>query len=436
MNPMQSPLDGDQLTYKAKPYVEPKKPIGRVAELFAGVGGFRVGLAGAGWKTVFSNQWEPSTKVQHASEVYVARFGSDGHSNLDIATVESISQPFDLLVGGFPCQDYSAAKSKTTATGLEGKKGVLWWEILRLINIHTPNFIFLENVDRLLKSPSAQRGRDFAVMLSALGSAGYVVEWRVVNAADYGFPQRRVRLFIVAKRAELLPQEINPEDHLFRIGVFARALNVAPNSRGIAEVRLGDDTVTISQTFNRSATKSPFANAGIYFDGVAHTTVVEASPIESRMTLGEIVVDDSMVPDEYWVPDEKLADWAYLKGAKSINRVHKESGFLYKYSEGKIAFPDHLDRPSRTVVTGEGGSTPSRFKHVVRTEKGLRRLTPVELERLCGFPDGWTNPPGLTSGISDGRRAFFMGNALVVGLVEIIGKVLADDHKSLGRPKK
>jgi DNA (cytosine-5)-methyltransferase 1 len=389
-----------------------------------------------GWKTVFSNQWEPSTKVQHASEVYVERFGSDGHSNFDIATVESISQPFDLLVGGFPCQDYSVAKSRTTATGLEGKKGVLWWEILRLINIHKPNFIFLENVDRLLKSPSGQRGRDFAVMLNTLGSAGYVVEWRVVNAADYGFPQRRVRLFIVAKRSEFLHQEINPEDQLFRTGVFARALSVVPNSSGIAEVRLGDDAVTISQTFNHSGSKSPFANAGIYFDGVAHTTLVRASPIESQMTLGDVVVDDSMVPDEYWVPDEKLADWAYLKGAKSIDRVHKESGFLYKYSEGKIAFPDHLDRPSRTVVTGEGGLTPSRFKHVVRTKKGLRRLTPVELERLCGFPDGWTNPPGLKSGISDGRRAFFMGNALVVGLVEIIGKVLADDHKSLRRPKK
>ncbi len=395
-----------------------------------------MGLAGAGWKTVFSNQWEPSTKVQHASEVYVERFGSDGHSNLDIATVESISQPFDLLVGGFPCQDYSVAKSRTTATGLEGKKGVLWWEILRLINIHKPNFIFLENVDRLLKSPSAQRGRDFAVMLSTLGSAGYVVEWRVVNAADYGFPQRRVRLFIVAKRSDLLPQKINPEDQLFRAGVFARALNILPNSSGIAEVRLGDDAVKISQTFNHSGIKSPFANAGLYLDGVAHTALVKASPIDSRMTLGDIVVDDTMVPDEYWVPDEKLADWAYLKGAKSIDRVHKESGFLYKYSEGKIAFPDHLDRPSRTVVTGEGGSTPSRFKHVIGTKKGLRRLTPVELERLCGFPDGWTNPPGLKPGISDGRRAFFMGNALVVGLVEIIGKVLADDHKSLRRPTR
>jgi DNA (cytosine-5)-methyltransferase 1 len=411
-------------------------PSGNVAELFAGVGGFRLGLSKSGWSTKFSNQWEPSTKVQHASEVYVARFGAKGHTNQDISTVDRIPVDFDLLVGGFPCQDYSVAKSLKSATGLEGKKGVLWWEILRLINVHRPKFIFLENVDRLLKSPAAQRGRDFAVMLSTLGSAGYVVEWRVANAADYGFPQRRVRLFIVAKRSDFFPQRIDPQDQLFRSGVFARALSVVPNASGIAEVLLGDAAVAISQTFNHSGTRTPFANAGIYFDGVAYTTIVKASPIESWMTLGDIVVDDSMVPDEYWVPDEKLADWAYLKGAKRIDRVHKESGFLYKYSEGKIAFPDHLDRPSRTVVTGEGGSTPSRFKHVVRTKKGFRRLTPVELERLCGFPDGWTNPPGLEYGISDGRRAFFMGNALVVGLVELIGKVLADDHKSSRRAKK
>ncbi len=86
-----------------------------------------------------------------------------------------------------------------------------------------------------------------------------------------------------------------------------------------------------------------------------------------------------------------------------------------------MPFPDPLERPSRTIVTGEGGSSPSRFKHVVKDHEGrLRRLPPVELERLNMFPDDHTK----AEGISDTKRAFFMGNALVVGIVERIGKEL------------
>ena len=113
------------MAYKSGSYKEPTNPVGNVAELFAGVGGFRIGLARAGWKTVFSNQWEPSTKVQHASDVYVARFGEEGHSNEDIAKVKSLPKNIDLLVGGFPCQDYSVAKTLNSSKGLKGKKGGL-----------------------------------------------------------------------------------------------------------------------------------------------------------------------------------------------------------------------------------------------------------------------------------------------------------------------
>jgi DNA-cytosine methyltransferase len=210
----------------AKRFREPTQPVGNVAELFAGVGGFRLGLAKAGWKTTFSNQWEPSTKTQHASNVYTARFGEEGHSNEDIAKVQSLPRNVDLLVGGFPCQDYSVAKTLNTAKGLEGKKGVLWWEILRLVEQQKPRFVFLENVDRLLKSPSTQRGRDFAVMLKTLGDAGYLVEWRVVNAAEYGFPQRRVRVFIVATKVGKRHKLTEPQKVIAKSGVLARALPI------------------------------------------------------------------------------------------------------------------------------------------------------------------------------------------------------------------
>lgn len=412
------------MTYINAPYREPTNPVGKAAELFAGVGGFRIGLARAGWKTVFSNQWEPSTKAQHASDVYVARFGPEGHSNQDIASVASIPQSFDLLVGGFPCQDYSVAKSAKSATGLEGKKGVLWWEILRLVIQHKPKFIFLENVDRLLKSPTAQRGRDFAVMLTTLGQAGYVIEWRVVNAADYGFPQRRIRVFIVGTRVDSPSENPAPEQTIFEDGILATSLPVESNDAGVVQIEISPNPESVSLTFGQGLKFSPFANAGVFVNGIAHTAKVRAKSRRQPRTLGDVLLEDPEVPEEYWVDPSRVPEWEFLKGAKSLDRVHKESGFIYRYSEGSMAFPDHLDRPSRTILTGEGGGSASRFKHIIRIGSRFRRLVPVELERLSGFPDNWTNPPQVAN-ISDSRRAFFIGNALVVGLIELVGQELA-----------
>lgn len=178
----------------------------KVVELFAGVGGFRIGLEGASdaYDTIWNNQWEPSTVRQDASLVYKARFGAKGHSNTDINLVPtSLIPDHDLLVGGFPCQDYSVASTLSKSGGIEGKKGVLWWQIYRILEEKSdrrPAYIFFENVDRLLSSPAKQRGRDFAIILSSLSDLGYTVEWRVINAAEYGMPQRRRRTYIVGYR--------------------------------------------------------------------------------------------------------------------------------------------------------------------------------------------------------------------------------------------
>ena len=418
------------MAYKSEGYKEPAKPVGNVAELFAGVGGFRIGLARAGWKTVFSNQWEPATKVQHASDVYVARFGEDGHSNEDIASVDSLPRNIDLLVGGFPCQDYSVAKTLNSSKGLKGKKGVLWWEILRLVQGQKPKFIFLENVDRLLKSPSNQRGRDFAVMLKTLGDEGYTIEWRVVNAAEYGFPQRRIRVFIVATKKKRGAKKQTPESIIEKTGILARALPIEKLTSELQEIDLDDEADQISTRFNKGGGKSLFMNSGYYEDGVAYTVKSEAKLSKTAIVLGDVLQPDSQVPDEYWVEEKRLKEWKYLKGAKSIERTHKGSGTTYNYAEGKMAFPDLLTNPSRTILTAEGGNTPSRFKHIIQTKNGYRRLTPIELERLNGFPDNWTQRDDQDKVIADSKRAFFMGNALVIGLIERVGKVLADEIKS------
>lgn len=416
------------MAYKLKCDFELDKAIGTVAELFAGVGGFRFGLGQAGWQTVFSNQWEPSTTFQHASEVYVRNFGSLGHSNEDIHLITEIPVHVDLLVGGFPCQDYSVARSASSATGLEGQKGVLWWEILRLLGKNRPKFVFLENVDRLLKSPSSQRGRDFAVMLSTLAREGYFVEWRVINAADYGQSQRRKRVFIVGIREDFVEPSATPDEVIHKTGVLARAFPAETVNCGIHEIPIGDNPVEVSREFNSGNTRSPFAQAGVMTEGAAFTTPVIPRFSGRKYVLSDVLVPDESVPDEFWVPKSQIADWKYVKGAKQISRTDKRTGFEYFYSEGAMSFPDPTDQPSRTILTGEGGQYPSRFKHVVKTDRGYRRLVPLELERLTGFPDDWTRFDLSEREIKPSRRAFLLGNAVITDLVRRVGIQLAANH--------
>jgi len=410
---------------KKKPAARRKPASGglRVAELFAGVGGFRVGLERAGgFAVVWSNQWEPGRRKQHASEVYTARFGTEHHVCADIASVPTADIPdHDLLVGGFPCQDYSVASTLKNAKGLMGRKGVLWWQIHRILaqKEHKPRYLLLENVDRLLGSPAGQRGRDFAVMLSSLNALGYTVEWRVINAAEHGMPQRRRRVFIFGERGVRAPgRGFEPEAHLLEHGLFAGAFPRAEAVNAITRFALGSDLARLSRTFNQGKGRSPFENAGYMCGGTVWTMKLKAPPV-AGIVLGDVLVPGSEVPRDYFIPKRELPKWRYLKGAKKESRA-TTNGHRYQYAEGAMVFPDALDRPSRTIVTGEGGSGPSRFKHVVRTPDGRhRRLTPVELERLNMFPDGHT------AGVPDGWRAFFMGNALVTGVVERIGRELA-----------
>jgi len=399
----------------------------KVAELFAGVGGFRLGLEKNNqFEIAWSNQWEPSTKMQHASMVYEERFGCKNHSNQDIATVEIEEIPdHDVLVGGFPCQDYSVATTLYNSKGLIGKKGVLWWSIHKILKEKKtkPKYLFLENVDRLLKSPSNQRGRDYSVMLKSLEELGYAVEWRVINSAEYGMPQRRRRIYFIGyhKSTDIYKkiQKSKKLDWILTKGTIANAFPVENNKLDYCnEFELKGDLVEITDSFNKGGKLSPYLNSGVMFKGKVYTTKTNPIYNGSKTVLGD-VLQNGEVTDEFFIDENDLDKWAYLKGAKKEIRKSK-TGFEYNYSEGGMIFPDALDNASRTIITGEGGKSASRFKHVVNSDRGLRRLTPVELERLNMFPDNHTK----LDGISDTKRAFFMGNALVVGVIEKIGNEL------------
>lgn len=407
----------------------------KVVELFAGVGGFRIGLEKTGkFKVVWSNQWEPLTKTQHASMVYENIWSKDGHSNENIEEVKTSEIPdCDVLVGGFPCQDYSVATTLKNSKGLKGKKGVLWWSIERIIREKKskPKYLILENVDRLLKSPANRRGRDFAVMLGCLNNLGYALEWRVINAAEYGFPQRRRRVFIIAYHKStnhFKELKKNVHDWLDDSGTLAKAFPIKEiliddvkefklvenDSSKISE----EDINSISNNFGFIDKVSKFQNSGICINNRVITYKSFPNYVGTHTKLKD-VIQKGKVDDSFYIDKKDEKKWNYLKGAKKEKRITKD-GFEYNYSEGGMIFPDDLDNASRTIITGEGGPSPSRFKHVINTKEGLRRLTPVELERLNGFPDNHTKLETIT----DTKRAFFMGNALVCGVVEKIGKEL------------
>lgn len=411
-----------------------------MVELFAGVGGFRIGLTNANpdWKFVMANQWEPGKKVQHAFDCYSKRFdkynqleGKDSVTelqlNTDISTVEANEIPsHSLLVGGFPCQDYSVAR--TGATGLEGKKGVLWWEIYRIAKEKQPPFLLLENVDRLLKSPSKQRGRDFGVMLYSLYQLGYTVEWRIINAAEYGFAQRRRRVFIFAfkndtnysKTSNLTEQKDNLKDWLHTRGFFQNEFPIqcdyeSKHKPVYDKTFLNEEIKDIADISDNFALS--FRNSGVMHNGVIYTE--ETLPFYSghQVTLGEIL-ETRRVDERYFLTPQQIEKFNYLKGPKRIERTSKD-GFSYIFSEGGMTFPDDLSLPGRTMLTSE--ASVNRSTHVVsdKVTGKLRFLTPVEAERLNGFPDNWTD-----TGMPEKFRYFTMGNALVVSLIEKMGKTL------------
>lgn len=452
-----------------------------VCELFAGVGGFRCGLnsikaiedveKGEKWRTVWFSQWEPADKkTQWAHDCYINRFGTcldlngEDTTNNDINAVNKVNVPnHNLLVGGFPCQDYSVASSLATSKGLEGKKGVLWWDIRDMLEAKAAPFVLLENVDRLIKSPAKQRGRDFGIILACFRDLGYTVEWRVINAAEYGFQQRRRRTFIFAYRndtkyAHRIEDTIKYSDMhgdelhrhsvtnmLQKEGFFAKSFPVMPvEPKKIRMEKIPEGIGELSDTFSFD-----FENTGAMKDGVVYTIKTVPAYYGETITLGDIM-EEGEIDSQFFIPEERLyytypdinhsdetknqlskeqrQTWQYIKGAKKINRK-AANGHEYVFSEGPVPMIDEYDKPARTMLTSEGSF--SRTTHIVRDKKTgkIRLLTPIEMERIQGFPSDWTAEclvDGQKVEMPVNKRRFMMGNALVVNLVNQMEKQLSD----------
>ena len=363
----------------------------RVIELFAGVGGFRLGLelASDDFKTVFANQWEPNKKKQWAYENYCSHWENHNCICEDITKIDKTKLPkFDLLVGGNPCVEWSVATLTKNAKGLEGSKGGLWYQIYEILKLNQPKYFLLENVDRQLKSPSKCKGRDFATMLYLYNELGYEVEWRVINSAKYGNPQRRKRVYVFGCKKNPL--------------IFSKAFPIESTYYKTFEL---PKTIEGLSKFSADFKQHGFMKQGL----CKVANILERE--EKLITLADIkmsVNKDSV----FYLTDKQIEKFKYFKGSKRLPRVTKD-GHQWIYSEGAMAFPDELSKPSRTMLTSEG--SVNRCSHVI-DDNGLRFLTPIECERLNGFPDGWTDT------MPNRMRYFTMGNALVVPLITRIGK--------------
>ena len=417
--------------------------------MFDGVGGFTIGFNNADselFQTTYSNQFEPSKKSQDAYEVGVYRFPEIEHIPTDVALIpnekfeEMKQNGVNMIAGGFPCQDYSVARSRKNELGIEGKKGVLFWEIIRATKIIQPEYLVLENVDRLLKAPTSQRGRDFAVMLASFNELGYSVEWRVINAAEYGRAQRRRRVFFFVYRndtdfAKKMDDKFEKSvetnmldekdfdtyaEYIFSDGLFARQFPIKqePIKNRTMSNRLASDIKEVSDNY----ADGKFWNTGIMRHGVYYSADTEPLGDESPIPFKEIIVPENTVPEKYYIEGEKLEKFKYLRGPKRLERTSAE-GHKYIYSEGGMSETDSLELPGRTMLTSEG--TVNRSTHLLKIDNRYRLITPIEAERLQDFPDDWTKYKQLDNGevveVSERMRMFFMGNALVTGIVKRIG---------------
>ncbi len=340
----------------------------KVAELFAGVGGFREAMVALNqqegaevFRMVFSNQWEPSEAAkkgeeQFANRVYIAKFGHEGHYADDIHKVSDIQGPIpktlvpdiDLLVGGFPCQDYSVAKPKNVAKGLRGPKGVLWWSIERLLEEREPDYVLLENVDRLINSPANNRGRDFAVILKGFQELGYGVEWRVINAGEYGFPQKRRRIFILAYKLKtaqgksLKASQDEPAAVLTSKGVLAKALPCVSEELipEVFDLNKFETDVDVKDRYAEDA--SPFLSAGFMLNGDVHTLQVDPVMKGKPTYLRHLLVrpGQAFYPStaaKFCIPANDAELWAYAKGRKNEPRRKQVAlvGFLKSQLKGE-----------------------------------------------------------------------------------------------------
>ena len=400
----------------------------KFGSLFSGIGGFEIGFERAGmtcsWQ-VETDDWCNQTLIKHWPDVPKYKDVRDvGKENL-----ESV----DLISGGFPCQDISVAGRRK---GLAGKRSGLWFEFHRILEETHPRWAIIENVPGLL---SSNEGQDFAIILRGLANLGYGVAYRVLDAQYFGVAQRRRRVFIIGSLGDYSSVEILFESESLRRNSKARKekRKIAPtisasgagtsrtgNQRTEAEMiipailgsgkpssrRDDEDSLIISNTIAKGNRNNPENETFI------------AAPLRSRNSPGSNMPGRGGEDDENIVlaiHENQRAEIRMSEKAPELTTGGGKPGQGYPSIFGMIP-GNSADARSIGVaenisptIRGGGGGAKST---IANQEIGVRRLTPIECERLQGFPDGWTEDH------SDTRRYKMIGNAVCVPVIEWIGR--------------
>jgi DNA (cytosine-5)-methyltransferase 1 len=335
----------------------------RYIDLFGGIGGFRLGIERAkpDWKCVWYCDID-----KYAVQIYNSRFG-EKYEARDIREVDEKEIPeHDLLCGGFPCQSFSIAGKRK---GFEDRRGNLFFEICRIARAKRPKILFLENVKGLL---SHERGKTFAVIINSLQELGYWIEWQVLNSKNFGVPQNRERVFIIG--------------HLGKEG--------------------GQQVFPLGRWNKVSNEKNERASCG---NKVASAITADYHKLPANR--GETYIEEPhMIHNIYGGFKEKKV--RVFKGISPTIRTPKGGGHL----------PLVMNTLTEAIGTRQGSSSEfiRSVEKIIKATGRIRRLTPIECERLQGFPDGWTE------GVSDTQRYKLLGNAVTVNVIEAIAKSECD----------
>jgi len=338
--------------------------------LFSGIGGFELGIADKGECIGYSEI------NKYAIQIYEKHFNHKNYGDITKIIPKDLPD-FDLLVGGFPCQSFSIAGKRM---GFADTRGTLFFDIAKIIREKQPRLLLLENVKGLL---SHDKGATFFTIISTLDELGYDCQWQVLNSKNHGVPQNRERVFIIGHlRGTSRPK-------VFPIGGTDRTSNGEHKTKNIQ---------------NRKQERTDATNKD-------YAICLTAQQREAGRGVNHIRVEQINNPANKINVIGKLNSKTWEKRHESIRRVYSIEGI------------------SPTIPTAQGGGVMNK---IMIPNSKIRRLTPIECERLQGFPDQWTskgiNEKGEEVEISDTQRYKTLGNAVSCPVITAIIKKLINNY--------
>lgn len=401
----------------------------RFISLFAGIGGFDIGFEQAGMipvlqvekdkncQWVLNKRWPNVPKLEDVRDV----------------TRETFTGTVDLICGGFPCQDVSIAGQRK---GLAGERSGLWFEFLRVIEEAKPEWVVIENVAGLLSSNGR---RDMGTIVGGLAELGYWWAYRCLDAQYWGVPQRRRRIFIVASLTRGCPQEVlferesSPWDTppcREEGAEIAGTLTGGAHPSGFNGRDAEQGKLVCSFEIHGGSKRKDRPDGGFYVRSVLTTKPLDTGGLNPNCAQGGHLCFVQNTRDEVRLMngDGKIAGALSAQpGMKQQNYVafggNNTNGPVSVATARNAHGSGRYDFESETFIcntfngyTGGTDDNDAQGNHIVNQSNGVRRLTPLEAERLQGFPDHFTD------GQSDSARYRQLGNAVAVPVAKWIGE--------------